>query len=472
MADQLTNRRTRHAVVIGGSVAGLLTARVLAEHAGRVTVVERDHYPGEPAPRAGVPQGHHTHVLLEGGLRALEELLPGVTGELRAQGAPRVGMPEDIGHWEAGRWYRRTAASAYLFTGSRPLLEGLVRRRVLADPRIVTLQGTEAVGLAGDAARVRGVLVRERGAGAATGGPGGAEPRVLAADLVVDASGRGSRAPAWLAAIGAEPPHEETLDTGLAYASRLYRRRAGADTDCVGYYFVPGPGQPYGGVALPVEGGRHLVTLSGLRGGEPPTDGEGFERFAGKLPHPVLRDWLVKAEPESPVHGFRRTANVRRRYDLPGRRPAGFLAAGDALCTFNPVYGQGVSVAAIGAVALRDALADPRRTPTTRRVQRALCAAAGPAWDISAGADRNMPGAEGDAVRAGRADRPAGWYLRRVQERAPGDPLVGAAFRAVLSLTAPASALFAPAIVRAVLFGPVHPSPAGPPPRREGDDPA
>ncbi|MFJ8693258.1 FAD-dependent oxidoreductase [Streptomyces roseolilacinus] len=454
-------RGRRHAVVIGGSVAGLLAARVLADHAERVTVVERDRFPEEAEPRAGVPQGRHLHVLLEGGQRALEQLLPGVMGELLADGAPRVGMPEDVVQWQAGDWYHRTAAVVHLVTASRPLVEQAIRRRVLADPRVTAVQATEAVGLVGDAARVRGVLVRGRGAGR------GGEPRPIAADLVVDASGRGSRASRWLAALGAEPPHEEIIDTGLAYASRFYRHdRHGEETDARGYFVVPNPHQAYSGVALPVEDGRFLVTLSGLRGQEPPGDGAAFEEFAGRLPHPVLRDWLAKAEPVSPVYGFRDTANVRRRYDRPGRRPAGFLVTGDALCAFNPIYGQGMAVAAMAAVVLRDALAS-RRTPTTSRVQRALLRASRQAWDISAGADRKMPGAVGDAARTSPLERPVDWYMARLQRRVGSDPVVGSVFRPVLSLTKPLTALFAPRVARAVLFGPEPESLRRPPLWRE-----
>lgn len=457
------DRRPRHAVVIGGSIAALLTARTLSDHADRVTVIERDRFPAGPEPRAGVPQSRHIHVLLGGGQRALEELLPGIVTELQEHGAPRVGMPHDIAQWQNGRFYRRTASTSHLLTGTRPVLEWLVRRRVLADPRITVLEGTEAVGLLGDPARVRGVRVRERG----TRTP--LDVRSLSADLVVDASGRASRAPDWLTGIGADPAHEETLDTGLAYATRLYRAPESTDgTDCPGYYFIPGRDQPRGAVALPIEDGRYLVTLSGLRGSEPSSDEAAFTEFAALLPHPVLHHWLLKAQPDSAVHAFRSTANVRRRYDLPGRRPAGFLAAGDALCAFNPVYGQGMAVAALGALALRDALADLRRTPTTRRVQRALLQAARQAWDIASGADRELPGATGNAARTRAADRPGAWYVARVVDRAPGDPVVGAAFRAACALTAPVSGLFAPRVARAVLFGRPLPTPPEPPLRPEG----
>lgn len=465
------DRAGRHAVVVGGSLAGLLAARVLAGYAERVTIVERDRFPEEggegTAGRPGVPQSRHPHVLLEGGQLALDALLPGFMAELKAAGAPRVGMPADMAQWQAGRWLRRVPASTYLHTGSRAQIERLIRRRVLDDPSITLIEGTDTIGLLGDATRVRGVLLRERG-----DGQRGAE-RELAADLVIDASGRATKAPRWLVALGAEPPHEETIDTGLAYASRVYRDTTGtlggaSSADTLGLYVVPNPEQPFGAVVVPLEDGTHLATFSGLRGDEPPTDEEEFEAYAKRLPHPVVHRWVRDAEPLSSVSGFRRTANVRRRYDLPGRRPAGFLATGDALCTFNPIYGQGMAVAALSAVALRDALADPRRTPTTRRVQRALLAASRQAWDISAGSDKKMPGASGNAVAARPADRFADWYLGRVQERAPGDPVVGRAFRSVLTLTKPLGALFAPAVAQAVLFGPAKETPAEPPMTREG----
>lgn len=452
----------RHVVVVGGSLAGLLAAHVLAGRADRVTVVERDRFPGGAEPRPGVPQGRHPHVLLQGGQVAMEALLPGFLTELREAGAPWVGMPSDMVLWQAGRWFRRVSASTHIYTGSRAQLEELVRRRVLANPLIDTVEGTDVMGLLGDASRVRGVLLRERS------GDTRAELRALEADLVIDASGAGTKAPQWLAAIGAAAPHEETLDTGLAYASRVYRGPKGVlDGATVGYYVYPGPSHLHGGGALPLEDGTHLVIVSGLRGDEPPTDDDEFVTYAKRLGHPLLDRWMDEAEPLSPPFGYRRTANVRRRYDLPGP-PAGFLATGDALCTFNPIYGQGMAVAAMSAVALRDALADPHRTPTTRRAQRALLAASRQAWDISAGADRKMPGALGSALDGGPADRVADWYLRRVQERAPGDPVVGGAFRAVLTLAQPVSALFAPPVARAVLFARPAPTPTEPPAAPEG----
>ncbi|MEV7085930.1 FAD-dependent monooxygenase [Streptomyces sp. NPDC093085] len=459
-------RGARHAVVVGGSIAGLLAARVLTNHADRVTVIERDRYPEGPEPRAGVPQGRHVHVLLESGQRALEELLPGFLAELRDHGAPRIGMPGELLQWQAGRFFRRTPSSAYLLTGSRPLLEWLVRRRVLADPRITVVPGTEVVGLAGDPGRVRGVRLRERGAG------GRQDVRTLTADLVVDASGRATRSPEWLTELGVRPPGTDTLDTGLAYASRYYRApEPPPGPDCLGYFFVSGRQHAEGGGILPAEGGRYLVTLSGLRGTEPPSDEAAFLGFAARLPHPSLHTWLTAAEPETPVHTFRSAGNVRRRYDTAGPQPAGFLATGDALCFFNPVYGQGMSVAALDALALDRALADPRRTPTTRRVQLALLRTSRQAWDIASGADRGIEGVRGSAVRVHPAQRPAAWYLERVLARAPGDPVIGDAFRSVTHLNAPPGVLFTPRVARAVLFDRPRPDLPGPQQRQEAAGP-
>ncbi|MFI6638099.1 NAD(P)/FAD-dependent oxidoreductase [Streptomyces sp. NPDC050504] len=447
----------RHAIVMGGSLAGLLTAHVLAAHADRVTVIERDRYPEGPEPRAGVPHGRHTHILLESGLRALDELLPGFARELVDGGAHRVGMPDDVVLWQSGGWQRRTEGTAHLVSASRPFTEWLVRRRVLAHERIEVRQSTDAIGLVGDASRVRGVRVRTRDTRAA-GAAGTADAEVLTADLVVEATGRGSRAPQWLAELGAEPPAEETVDSGLGYATRIFRAPPPDHPGTYsGVYVVPDPGRPRGAVVLPLEGDRWIVTLSGFRDGAPPTDEEGFARFADLLPHPVVHDWAAKGEPASPVHGYRRTANVRRRYDRSGRRPAGFLVVGDALSAVNPVHGQGMTVAALGALALRDVLADRGRAPTTRRAQRALFTATRQAWDVATGADKAMPGTTGNASGARAADVPVDWYLGRILARASGNPVVGAAIRDVLFLKAPLVSLFAPRVLREVLLSPVPP---------------
>ncbi|OIV37093.1 hypothetical protein BIV57_13055 [Mangrovactinospora gilvigrisea] len=487
-----TDRPPRHAVVLGGGIAGLLAAHVLTVYADTVTVVERDRYPDEPVPRAGVPQGHHIHALIAGAHRPLDALLPGITDELVERGAVRIGQPADVVQWQ-GAWTRRFPASHEVLSASRPLIEDQVRKRVLGASRrqITVLEGTEAVGLTGTADRVRGVTVRERESG---------ESREIAADLVVDASGRDSHAFRWLTDLGAEPPIEELVDAGVGYATAIFRPRGAAkdatpegatpedakasdakDSDAEagpgrsasdaaglpyqGVYLVMGPDDPRGGALLPIEGGRWIVTLTGLRGEEPPTDEAGFRAFAAGMPQAVISEVLTGAEIDGPVRGFRGTSNVRRRYERKGRRPAGFLALGDALASFDPIYGQGMAVAARQAVALRDALAGLHRVPTTARVQRALAGAADLAWRVAAGADRSLPGATAGATPL--VDRALQGYVRAAVRRRNGDEEVSRAVLEVLTLTGGPSALFAPKVVRRVLTGAEPSTPAAVPLERE-----
>lgn len=446
---------TRRVVVVGNSVAGLLTALVFAEHAQRVTILDRDRIPDAPVHRPGVPQSRHVHVLLAGGQRALESMLPGVLDEFAALGVPAVGLPRDMIQLNRGRWVRRWHDSLPFLTGTRPLIEHIVRARVLADPRIEAIDSIEAVGLLGDRDRVHGVLVRRRG------GDAEAKPEPLAADLVVDASGRGSRTPQWLTEIGGRAPVEERIETGLAYATRVYRATIDpAVAQYGGIYLVPHPRMPRAVVVLPIEEpGLYLVTMSGITGNHPPTDPDGFEAYADRLEHPIVSEWLASATAQGPPVGQRSTANIRRRYDrLAG--PEGLLVVGDAATAFNPAYGQGMSVAAIGALAVQRALAAGH---SIRRVQKAVIDAGRQAWSISGGVDRSMPGATGNAARLSTADRVSGWYLDRLQIHGASRPEIGGAFGAVLHLVAPVNTLFAWRIARTVLFGRIRPAPAQPP---------
>ena len=433
---------TGHAVVVGGGMAGLMAAVALAGHAERVTLVERDRYPERPAPRKGVPQGKHTHILLESGLRAMLRFLPGLDDELVAAGALRVRSPTDYLQNMRGRWFaRRGPAVSTTLCLTRPLLEHGVRVRTLAHPRVTSVQGTDVVGLTGSAERVTGVLLRERG-----GEPVDAEPTELVADLVVDASGRSSRTPEWLEHLGAVRPAENRVESGLGYVSRVYRdESAGVLTDAQLVFLVS---ETTGTVIVPVEpAGTHMVTFAIPRGEPLPTEHEAFEAQAGRQPYPFARQWLDTARPVSPVRGFLRTENVRRAYDQVV--PEGLLVTGDALCALNPVFGQGMSTAALDAVALDESLGAGR---PNRGTQAALLAASAQAWSISTGADKVRPGVTGNAAGRSLRDKVSGWYLARVQERCGVNPEVQATFRRVMALLAPPEELFRPAVVRSVLF--------------------
>ncbi|OEV11500.1 FAD-dependent oxidoreductase [Streptomyces nanshensis] len=448
-----------HVVVMGGSVAGLLTALALSDRAEQVTVLERDRYGDGPGYRPGVPQSRHTHVLLAGGIEALDALLPGLLPELRAAGAPFLSVPGDLGVWQADGWISRRNPSAPVMTPSRPFLEHRIRERVLAVPRIAVRTGTEVTGLLGSAGRVTGVTLRERGGGNGGGdGDGRRAEEELPAGLVVDATGRGSRTPAWLAAIGAPAPAEDVLDTGRAYATATFTGEA-PPAGIKGFYLVPDPGQPLGTIVLPAEDDRWMVTVSGPRDDPPPTDPEGFVDFASRLPHPAPHKWLSSAEPLTRPVGYRHTMNRRRHYERLGSGFGGLLVVGDAVCALNPVYGQGVSVAAMNAVALTRALADGR-TPSVRALQRAVLRSSGFAWEVATGADNGMPSAAGNALRGGPAIRLLTRYLDRLRAHVASDPVVCAANRDVLFLQAPPHTLVSsPRVLGRVLLRSPVPTP-------------
>src|SRR5512139_346574 len=352
----------RHAVVVGGSLAGLLTARVLTSHFDQVTVFDRDRFPGAPASRAGVPQGRHLHVLWTHGMELMEGMFPGLMAELRAAGAPELRIPSDV-LWMTAAGWRQRFDTTRLLTFSRGLLDWIVRSRLESIVRFRPEH--EVLGLipratGNGAMDVAGVEVRERG----STGPG--EP--LTADLVVDATGRGSRAPEWLEKLGHPAPEVTVVDPLLGYASRNYAIPPGFDPGWKALYFqADAPATRRTGGLFPQENDRWIVSLSGAGGDYGPTGEKEFLEFAKGLRSPILYEAIRDAEPLTPIVGFRRTANHRRHYERMAGWPDGFIVVGDAVCGFNPIYGQGMTVAAIQATAL-DALLS-RRDPRglTRR---------------------------------------------------------------------------------------------------------
>ncbi|MET7289954.1 pyridine nucleotide-disulfide oxidoreductase [Streptomyces sp. NPDC005573] len=472
MADPLATRRPT-AVVIGASVSGLCAAAALAEHAD-VTFVERDTLPEGPEPRRGVPQARHAHLLWSGGVTAFGELLPGVVDEAVARGARLVHIMGDMVSRAPNEiWFRRFTATRHRnLVCSRDLLDAVIRERVLADERVTLRRHTTALELVGDATRVTGVRVRTRAGDDGHPGRGekgheqGAGEETLTADLVVDASGRGSRAPAWLTSLGLPEVAEREVDAGVAYATRLYRApgtTAGTSFPLVNVQANPAKAPGRGGIVLPVEDGRWIVTLSGTRGGEPTGDSEAFADFALSLGDPVIGDLIKDAEPLGDVVTTRSTANRRRYYEKSSRWPDGFVVVGDAIAGYNPVYGHGITVAVQSALAVRDTL---RSTPLTapgvaRRLQRAATKPVAAAWDLAVGQDALYPGAAGSPPT--RLERFLSRFVDRAVATGAANPRALGALLDVMSLERPATRLFSPDMLLPMLFGPRRPHLQGPP---------
>ncbi|WP_370947409.1 NAD(P)/FAD-dependent oxidoreductase [Amycolatopsis sp. cg5] len=372
------------AVVIGGGLAGMLASAALAKHVDEVVVIESDQLPTEPRPRRGLPQGHHSHMLMGGGAIAMDALAPGTTDALFAAGAHRRGLPTDALTLTSTGWYPRVESPAFVITCSRDLIDHVLRTQVLKDTRITVWESTKAVGLVGDATKVTGVRVERDGG----------EEEVVSADFVVDAAGRRSKAPQWLVELGLPQVEEELVDSGLAYAGRIFTAPEGAGDDMpvVIIQPQPGTGQPgRGATLLPIEGGRWIVTMTGTRGGQPSTADDEFIKFAQSMRHPIVANLVEKAVPTGEVRPYRGTGNWRRFYDrLPV--PEGFVAIGDSAAALNPVYAHGMSVSAQGALALRGELDRIGLKPgLAEAAQNAIAQCADWPWAMAAGQDRAFP---------------------------------------------------------------------------------
>lgn len=440
------SRLGEHAIVVGASVAGLLAARVLSEFYGRVTVLDRDALPaGVGEGRRAVPQGKHIHGMQPGGQLALEELFPGFCAEARAAGAPPLAFGLEMRFRIGGRLLARVDLPGDYCLTSRELLEGLVRRRVRALANVALRDRCAVLGLVGggggdDGGRVAGVRARHR--------EPGAPEATLRGDLVVAATGRGAKVAAWLEELGWPRAAEERVDVDILYASRYLRLRAGAlGRDRVVLDDAHG-GRPRGIAAQSVEGDRWIVTLYGYGPAHhPPRDDAGWRAFAATVADPEVVDALEAAEPlgEIDMHAF--PAGVRRRYDRLERFPEGLLVIGDAMCSFNPIYGQGMSVAALEAVALRRVLLEGDRG----LAERWFAAARAPvedAWELAAGADQALPEL---GLHVPLRDRLANRYVDRLIAAAEHDATLARIVYDVTGMLAPPDRLLAPSTVRRVL---------------------
>ena len=438
--------------MIGAGIAGLLAARVLADHFAEVVIVERDALPPDQAsPRAGAPQAAHVHGLLARGHTVLKHLLPGLDAQLAAAGAPLVDWTSDCWWFSFGGWKPVFPSGILSRSLSRDLLEWTIRCRVTGLDCVRLLEQHEVLDLlrAPERAGVGGVLLRPRARAPAAASE-------ISADLVVDASGRDSRAPEWLARLGYPRPRETTVNAFLGYASRLYTPRRGwtSGWQVLAMLATP-PAGKRGGIIQTIEGQRWFVTLAGAAHDYPPTDEDGFLAFARSLPSPELYAAIANAQPISPIRGYRRTENRLRHYETLGRWPAGFLVIGDAVCSLNPIYAQGMTVATLGAQALAQRLRRPRSygARLSRRFQRDLARAQATPWLLATAEDFRHPTTQG--ARPGPASHVMHQYIDRLQLVATHSPRAHRALIEVFNLLRPPLGLLAPQLaVEALLAGP------------------
>ena len=446
--NELNNK---HAIVIGASMAGLLAARVLSDHFEQVTIIERDRLPQGAASRKGVPQGQHVHALLAKGEAVLTELFPGLFEALIQDGAIQLSQQE-LRWYHFGEWKEQFPSSLKLYSGTRPFLEQYVRYFLATRSNVRFLDDCDVVKLSSNEAhnRITGVFVRNRSE------DGEQRVQELTANLVVDASGRGSRAPQWLAHLGYGQVEETRVKVDIGYATRTYCRPSHLSIDWKTLIVYPLPPQELrGGLISIIEGDRLIVTLTGRLRDYPPADEEGFLDFARSLPQPDVYNIIKDAEPLTPIATYKYSANRWRHYERMSRLPAGFVILGDAVCSFNPIYGQGMTVAAMEAKVLDDCLrqqersGNKERTGFAQRFQKAIAKTVEVPWQMTTGEDFRYPETEG--VRP-RGIRLLNRYTFRVSELAATNPVIADRFYRVLHLLNPPTTLFDPRIVGAVLL--------------------
>lgn len=428
---------TGHAVVLGASMAGMLAARVLSDRYVTVTVVEQDRLRDEAVRRRGVPQATQPHGLLEGGRETIEDLLPGYCDALVDAGGVEVDTGTDVEFYDDGVELARSGGERTMLCASRPLFELIVRRRLATVESIELRDGCTFLDYLHDECRgaVDGVRIRDEAG----------ESADLEADLVVDATGRTSRTPSWLAEHGYPEPSLDEVHIDVQYGTVQIRRPAG-DRRTV---FLPAS-HPYrrGGLVVPVEEDRWIVNLHGFHGDHPPADVEGFREFADGLVTPVIAD-LLDALPvlSESVDRYPIPSSRRYRYEDLDSFPEGLLVVGDAVASFNPIYAQGMTVAAFEALCLHHELAagDDDLAP---RFFDAAASVVDVAWSMGVGPDFEFPETEGPRPSGSRV---AGWYMGRLQRRAREDPVLTEALTRVIQFERPPTSLFRPGIAWRVL---------------------
>jgi 2-polyprenyl-6-methoxyphenol hydroxylase-like FAD-dependent oxidoreductase len=447
-----TMNANRDALIIGGSLAGLFAARVLSDSFNTVTILDRDIFPLTPDHRKGVPQSYHAHGLLPSAFPIIEQLFPGIINDLCKDGADVASdiIPLAIVSPKGLLPLPKMLEASISF--SRPVLEWHVRNRVSKLPNVHIITNTEVTGLLAtqDLTGVIGVRMHERGVqGCKCTGI-----TRLYADLVVDASGRHSKAPQWLEELGYDAPRVETINSNLRYASRFYLKPEQFPAKWQNLIINGRPPNDRGGVLLSVDNGRWHVTLGGMAGKAPPIDEEGFLQWAQELADPSIYEAMRIAQPLTPIRGYGTPENHLRHFERMQRWPTGFIVTGDAVCAFNPIYGQGMTVSAFDAMVLKRCLQEQQNSPRVNfehHFQQQLAESIATPWLLATSEDLRWP-----TVRLRGASPGFGLYfLRRyldiVLYAAIVEPKIAQAYFSVIILATPLRSLISPRISAHIL---------------------
>jgi 2-polyprenyl-6-methoxyphenol hydroxylase-like FAD-dependent oxidoreductase len=431
----------KHAIVIGGSMGGLLTARALRNHFERVTILEKDKVNHYAESRKGQPHTKHLHGLLPAGLNVMLHYFPSLLNELKEAGAIVVDFASSM-HWFTHGGYRKSFEIGMPgVSSSRPMLEHIVRNNVLQMPGIeLTAEApVKQLMVTEDKKRITGVVIQQQG-----------ETVFMAADLVVDVSGRGSHTVQWLQGMNYELPPVSEVKVNVGYATRLYERDVNDPMGKKWIFNTPdAPNEYTTGGAFPIDGNRWIVTLAGWHGRHASTNEQEFEAFAKSLAIKDVYELMQKCKPVSDIVMYKYPGNVRRHYEKLKHFPAGYLVLGDAVCSFNPIYGQGMTSAALQAKKLDELLfsgiSDKLLAPS---FFKSISKIIDIPWKMAVGEDFRYPETIGPRPPAIRLINK---YISKVHKATLKDEQVCEAFLKVMSLLKPPASLFHPKILWRVM---------------------
>jgi 2-polyprenyl-6-methoxyphenol hydroxylase-like FAD-dependent oxidoreductase len=437
----MTARKVKgQAVVIGGSLGGLFAARVLSARFDSVVILERDDLERSGEGRRGVPQGRHAHALLESGQNLIFDWFPGIGDELIDGGAEPVYPGREL-YWHQGGGLR--AEFPFDKSGpvcSRPFLEEAVRARVEKIDNVELRTGVHATQLTttADKTQVTGVALEDDGT-------------TLDAALVLDCTGRSGLSLKWIESLGYALPTVEEVGMDMRYTTRVFARDGAPIEGRKVAIEIGGMPEARLGACFPMEGKRWMVTLCGYHGDHAPSDDDGFLAYAKSLPGEFVARVVATCKPLSDFRTHRLPTGQRRRVDKMTVVPAGWALLGDAVASFNPIYGQGMSCAALQARSLGDVVDGHGVVDAelTRKIHKGAIKATKDAWALSTGGDLAHPKTTGK--------RPPGSalitrYVNRAAVAAHSDPVVAAQFSSVGNLMAPVASMLSPKIARRVLF--------------------
>jgi 2-polyprenyl-6-methoxyphenol hydroxylase-like FAD-dependent oxidoreductase len=418
--------------------------------------LERDHFPDGVEHRRGLPQAHHLHALLARGLVIIEELFPGIRNELVNSGAEVIESGVDLSWLTPAGWGKRYHSGVEVLSFSRPFLDRHLRRRLAKLENLEIIAGCEVTSLSttSDQRNVGGVSVKQQDALSGT-----ETERFLEADLVVDASGRQSHAPSWLSALGYETPRETIVNAFLGYSTRIYERPKQNDPGwkCIFLQAAP-PERTRAGILFPIEDDRWILTLCGGDRDYPPVEDRQFIEFADSLPSSMISEAIRDAKPLTPIRSFRNMQNRMRHYEEMAHLPGGFVLLGDSVCAFNPVYGQGMTIAAMGAIELGRTLSTWKRAldPTfVKTFQKRLAKLNTLPWSLATGEDCRYRGTEGATLNW--KARMMHVYVDQVIALTTRDASVRDVWIRVFQMLNPPKSLFRPTIlfkvIRELIFG-------------------